>query len=201
MKPLAAAAVLAAYYQKITNQELYKILLALNSVIDVSLEKDYPGNLLQVPMYANKAVSFSLCKDKSEYKKYLRAAVAEDTLVINQDDTTITVDVCIYRIREEDKVRIAMYIQDVSQEFFVRYIETPDKMKKFLNYPNINVESHFTLQDKSGTEIEMVLYKSQQSDMSRLAIVPPESMEIDFNETWISNRLESSDAESFTELF
>lgn len=189
--PLAVAALFAVAKTRPAGADFNVLSGIFNQVFGDDLDVPYPGNILSIPSQAAKAVSFNYC-DESTYKKFDRASSASDFFEAQVDGKTYKVKVCIYSVRDESAVRLAMHIEGINTSLFVRMIPSQERLERFKHHPKIRVDSEETIVDGSGAKVPFCTYHSEDSDVKRFAVVPPKSCTIQFNPEWVPAAVEST---------
>ena len=189
--PLAVAALVAAFKARYTSKEFETLSVAFDQIFEVDLNIPYPGNILTIPSQAAGSVSFNYC-DAASYKKFARASNVSDFFDVDVNGETKTVQVCIYSVRDETAARVAMHIDGIETPFFVRMIPNVERLERFKKHPKICMDSEEVLTDAAGVKVPFCTYHSEDSDVKRFVVVPPETFEIRFNPEWVSQAAEAT---------
>lgn len=189
--PLAVAAQVAAVKAHLSKGDLDVLSGALDQIFGLDLNTPYPGNILSIPGQAAKAVSFNFC-DVNTYKKFARASSTADFFEFKMADGNHVVHICIYSVREETAARVAMHIDGINTPFFVRMIPNVERLERFKKHPKICMDSEEVLTDAAGVKVPFCTYHSEDSDVKRFVVVPPEIFEIRFNPEWVSQAAEAT---------
>lgn len=177
-KNLAVATAVAATAAGIPATQAKDLVMMITAMTSAD---QYPGDVVLLPIRAAGAVSVAL-SDRASFKRIVPSASVVDRMQIDLSDS-YTVDVAIYSVRDENKRRIAMVVDKMpDKSFFVRILPDEAALKRMMNSPKIHKVSEKVMKDANGVEFTVVTYKSENSDRTRFALVPPVGVELEFTD-------------------